>query len=261
MRVKSLVTFRSKSIRFEEAKMEKPVILDPSTVWETSMVTEEQIQSLVDPWPTAAQVACRVEAGGRGGVPDRGHRRDGRLHRAHRARIRRPCGLLQFYRIELVHLAPKSITIITTLIHLCEAFLDSTPHLHLWRHFFELKKTGKGVVVDSVNFMLRRNMKSEYIDLELPDNTTGWKQRWFYLDNPTPALKSRTGRVPVMGPEWTNQLATLDTQELKPLLDDLQQLKAEGLVVWTSLGPLPRWVPGSTTRWAPGTTRLALHGT
>jgi hypothetical protein len=35
----------------------------------------------------------------------------------------------------------------------------------------------------------------------------------------------------------------------------------EGPVVWTSLGPLPRWVSGSTTRWAPGTTRLALHGT
>jgi hypothetical protein len=32
-------------------------------------------------------------------------------------------------------------------------------------------------------------------------------------------------------------------------------------VVWTSLGPLPRWVRGPTTRWAPGTTRLALHGT
>jgi hypothetical protein len=25
-------------------------------------------------------------------------------------------------------------------------------------------------------------------------------------------------------------------------------------VVWTSLDPLPRWVPGPTTRWAPGTT-------
>jgi hypothetical protein len=32
-------------------------------------------------------------------------------------------------------------------------------------------------------------------------------------------------------------------------------------VVWTSLGPLPRWVPGPTTWWAPGTTRLVLHGT
>jgi hypothetical protein len=37
--------------------------------------------------------------------------------------------------------------------------------------------------------------------------------------------------------------------------------KMEVLVVWTSLGPLPRWVPGPTTRWAPGTTRLALHDT
>jgi ribonuclease HI len=35
----------------------------------------------------------------------------------------------------------------------------------------------------------------------------------------------------------------------------------EGVVVWTSLGPLHWWAPGPTTRWAPGTTRLALHGT
>jgi hypothetical protein len=56
-------------------------------------------------------------------------------------------------------------------------------------------------------------MKQEYIDLALPDNTTGWKQ----------------GCVLVVGLEWTNHLAMLDTQELKPLLDDLEQLKAEGL--------------------------------
>jgi hypothetical protein len=34
-----------------------------------------------------------------------------------------------------------------------------------------------------------------------------------------------------------------------------------GLVLWTSLGPLPRLVPGPTTRWALGTTRLGPHGT
>jgi hypothetical protein len=71
-------------------------------------------------------------------------------------------------------------------------------------------------------------MKPEYIDLALPDNTTGWKQGWFYLDNPALALRERTGWIPVAGPEWTNQLAMLDTQELKPLLNDLEQLKAEG---------------------------------
>jgi hypothetical protein len=36
---------------------------------------------------------------------------------------------------------------------------------------------------------------------------------------------------------------------------------AAAVVVWTSLGPLPRWVPGPTTRWAPGTTRLVPHDT
>jgi hypothetical protein len=72
-------------------------------------------------------------------------------------------------------------------------------------------------------------MKSEYIDLTLPDNTTGWKQGWFLLDNPAPVLRERTGRVPILGLEWTNQQATRDTEELKPLLDNLEQLKAEGL--------------------------------
>jgi hypothetical protein len=138
-------------------------------------------------------------------------------------------GLLHFYCIELVHLAPNSITIISTFIHLCEAYLGIAPHFHLWRQFFELKKTGKGVVVGSVGFMLCRNMKSEYIDLTLPDNTTGWKLGWFYLDNPTPVLRARTGQAPIPYPEWTNQLASWDTEELHPLLDDLKQLKAEGL--------------------------------
>jgi hypothetical protein len=35
---------------------------------------------------------------------------------------------------------------------------------------------GKSDVVGSVGFMLRWYMKSEYINLVLPDNTTGWKQ-------------------------------------------------------------------------------------
>jgi hypothetical protein len=55
----------------------------------------------------------------------------------------------------------------------------------------------------------------------------------------------------------------LSTSSIGPVDDagsNKRQKKASP-VVWTSLGPLPRWVPGPTTRWAPGTTRLALHGT
>jgi hypothetical protein len=234
MGMKSLVTFISKCSGFEEGKMEKPAILDLSTVWETSMVTEEKIQSLVDRGLLRPKklVGWRPAAG-EAFATDRTNETIIFLVHIER-RFDVPAGdflrgLLHFYRIELVHLAPNSITIISTFIHLCEAYLGIVPHFHLWRHFFELKKTGKGVVVGSVSFMLRRNMKSEYIDLALPDNTTGWKQGWFYLDNPAPALRERTGQIPSSGLEWTNQLAMRDTEELKPLLDDLEQLKAEGL--------------------------------
>jgi hypothetical protein len=194
MRVKSLVTFRSKSIGFEEANMEKPLIPDLSTFWETLTVTEEQIQLLVDCGllRPKSQVGWRPAAG-------EAFLTEGTSKTVFFiAHIERgfgvPAGdflrwLLQFYRIELVHLAPNSITIIATFIHLCEAFLGITPHFHLWRHFFELLKTGKGVVVGSISFMLRCNMKSEYIDLALPDNTTRWKQGWFYPENLAPALK------------------------------------------------------------------------
>jgi hypothetical protein len=72
-------------------------------------------------------------------------------------------------------------------------------------------------------------MKLEYINLTLPYNTMGWKQGWFYLDNPALELKERTGRAPVPYLEWTNKLASRGTEELQPLLDDLEQLKADGL--------------------------------
>jgi hypothetical protein len=145
-----------------------------------STVTEEQIQSLADRvllWPKT-QVGWRPAAGE--AFPTKGTG-ETIVFLAHiKCGFGIPAGdflrgLLHFYCIELVHLAPNLITIIATFIHLYEAYLGIAPHFHLWCHFFELKKTGKGVVVGSVSFMLRRNMKVEYINLALPDNTTGWK--------------------------------------------------------------------------------------
>jgi hypothetical protein len=160
-------------------------------------VTKEQIQSLVDCrlLRPKSQVGWRLAEGE--AFPTEGTD-ETVVFLAHIERgFGIPAGdflrrLLHFYCIELVHLAPNSITIIVTFIHLCEAYLGITPHFHLWRHFFELKKMGKGVVLGSISFMLRQNMKPEYIDLALLDNTTGWKQGWFYLDSPAPAWNGPT---------------------------------------------------------------------
>jgi hypothetical protein len=55
--------------------------------------------------------------------------------------------------------------------------------------------------------------------------------------------------------------ASAKRARVDPVAETDEDVDIMTTVVWTSLGPLPRWVPGPTTRWAPGTTRLALHGT
>jgi hypothetical protein len=53
-----------------------------------------------------------------------------------------------------------------------------------------------------------------------------------------------------------------ETDHIADLTKTFDNMRRNGLyVVWTSLGPLPRWVLGPTTRWAPGTTQLVPHGT
>jgi hypothetical protein len=51
--------------------------------------------------------------------------------------------LLYYYQLELVHLVPNSITVVSTFIHFCEAFLGISLHFLLWRYFFYVKSTGK----------------------------------------------------------------------------------------------------------------------
>jgi hypothetical protein len=167
---KSLVLFRSKSANFEERMMDKAPVPDARTVWELSKVAEEFRTE-----GTGEIVVFLAQLKRGFGVPAGDFL----------------CGLLFFYRIELVHLMPNSITIISTFIHLCEAYLSIALHFHLWRHFFELKKTGKAEIVGSMGFMLRWNMKSEYDDLALPDNMAGNRGG---STSKTPHRRSRPGR-------------------------------------------------------------------
>jgi hypothetical protein len=112
MRTKLLVTFRSNCVGFEEGKTEKAAIPDPSTVWETSTMTEEQIQSLVNrgllrpkahvSWRPASGEVFLTEGTGETVVFLAHIEREFGVPAVDFMR-----GLLHFYRIELVHLAPN----------------------------------------------------------------------------------------------------------------------------------------------------------
>jgi hypothetical protein len=81
-------------------------------------------------------------------------------------------GLLYYYKMELVHLVPNSITVVSTFIHFCDAYLGISPHFLLWRYLFYVKSTGKrSGPVGAMMFSLRSGLKVEWIDTDLPDNT------------------------------------------------------------------------------------------
>jgi hypothetical protein len=90
--------------------------------------------------------------------------------------------MLYYYNLELVHLVTNSITVVSTFIHFCEAYLGILAHFLLWRYLFCVKSTGKkSGPVGVVMFSLRSSLKEEWIDTDLLDNTVGWRSEWFNI--------------------------------------------------------------------------------
>jgi hypothetical protein len=153
-------------------------IPDPQAVWVRSTMTEAKIQALVDRdlLRPKAEVEWRAAAGEQFPSEDV---KEQVVFASFECGFNLPAGdffrgLLYYYGLELVHLVPNSITVVSTFIHFCEAYLGISPHFLLWRYFFCVKSTGKrSGPVGAVMFNLRSGLKAEWIDVDLPDNTAG----------------------------------------------------------------------------------------
>jgi hypothetical protein len=139
-------------------------------------------------------------------------------------------GLLYYYRLELVHLVPNSVTVASTFIHFCEVYLGIPPHFTLWRYFFYVKSTVKrSGPVGAVMFVLRPGLMAEWIDTDLLDNTAGWRSEWFYIADQILGLPHRTGHKPVKISEWDLGLPTCDLEDLKGVLELVSDMKEQGV--------------------------------
>jgi hypothetical protein len=139
-------------------------------------------------------------------------------------------GLLYYYRLELVHLVPNSVIVVSIFILFCEAYLGIPPHFLLWRYFSCVKSTGKrSGPVGALMFNLRSGLKAEWIDTDLTDNTAGWRSEWFYIADQIPGLPCRTGHKPVKISEWDIGLPTRELEDLKGVLELVSDMKGQGV--------------------------------
>jgi hypothetical protein len=148
-------------------------------VWVQSMMTEAKIQALVDRGLLRPKTEVEWRAAAGEEFPSEDVKEQVIFGSFFERGFNLPAGdffrgLLYYYRLELVHLVPNSITVVSTFIHICEAYLGIPPHFALWRHFFCVKSIGKrSGPVGAVMFNLRSGLKAEWIDTDLPDNTAG----------------------------------------------------------------------------------------
>jgi hypothetical protein len=214
---------------------EAACIPDPQAVWIRSTMTEAKIQALVDRGllRLKAEVEWKATAGEE--FPSEDVKEQVVFASFFKRCFNLPAGdlfrgLLYYYRLELVHLVPNSITLVSTFIYFCEAYLGIPPHFLLWRYFFCVKSTGKrSAPVGAMMFVLRSGLKAEWIDTDLLDNTTGWRSEWFYIADQVLGLPRCTGHKLLKISEWDLGLPSCDLEDLKGVLELVSDMKKRGV--------------------------------
>jgi hypothetical protein len=128
---------------------ETSCILDLQAAGVRSTMTEAKIQALVD-WgllPPKTEVEWRAAAGEE--FPSEDVKEQVVFASFFERGFNLPVGdlfhgLLYYYRLELVHLVPNSIIVVSTFIHFCEAYLGILSHFTLWRYFSASRVLARG---------------------------------------------------------------------------------------------------------------------
>jgi len=140
-------------------------------------------------------------------------------------------GLLLYYEIGICNLHPNSILLISTFIHLCEAYVGIEPHFDLFRYLFCLRKKGAvggSKIAGGVYLNLRDGMKNRYLSCPWNTSLTEWYKKWFYIrEEPGSATFCDVGYIPEKWVSWT------DRPEFAGHVADLM-----GLIDWSRLDGL-----------------------
>jgi len=133
-------------------------------------------------------------------------------------------GLLLYYEIRICNLHPNSILLISTFIHLCEAYVGIEPHFDLFRYLFYLRKKGAvggSKIAGGVYLNLRDGMKNRYLNCPWNISLTEWYKKWFYVrEEPGSSTFCDVGYIPEKRVSWMDRPAFVgQVEDLMKLID------------------------------------------
>jgi hypothetical protein len=139
-------------------------------------------------------------------------------------------GLLDHYKIELVHLNPNFVLQIAVFVHLCEAFLGIPPNFPLFKNYFFLKyqlSAANHKVIGGVGLQTRPRVGC--LDLPMKTSLWGWHVTWFYCENHEPSFPPFVGRLPEFQGTWSEEPTPLELPQVAALTNKINLSKEQGL--------------------------------
>jgi hypothetical protein len=73
-------------------------------------------------------------------------------------------------------------------------------------------------IVGGAGIKLRQQAGDRYISYKFRSNIPGWKNHWFYIGNHASQLREKSGKPPVIRPEWNTELSRGDLDQVDELL-------------------------------------------
>jgi hypothetical protein len=90
--------------------------------------------------------------------------------------------ILETYRIQAIHLYPKSVTLLAVFAYACEAWIGIKPSVVYFRHLFSLWSSGLNQSSGCVSFIAIAGTEGDFIDLKWIKKVKDFRSRWFFVD-------------------------------------------------------------------------------
>jgi Putative gypsy type transposon len=144
--------------------------------------------------------------------------------------------LLETYGLQLQHLTPHSIAQVAIFVHLCEMFVGVRPCVSLFRHFFNLVKTGKSKdEIGGYYFQTSPAPPTPYIAGSGSGKWEDWRLDWVVATTEPHARLALPTSAPLLDrKEWRTREKL--PEGFKPILERIAVLAKDGLTSTHVLG-------------------------
>jgi hypothetical protein len=102
--------------------------------------------------------------------------------------------LLSHLEVQVLHIHPKSLTILAIFAFWCEAFVGVRPSVALFRHFYITRLNDGGLRARCVTFRAER----KWIDMDWEKKVDDFRQRWIFMDLGEENLRFAVPQHPVV---------------------------------------------------------------